>query len=341
MAVVVVGAGNFGTVLANIVASNDTRAYLWLRDRVQYDDIRSSNENRRYLPGHSLHPNVVPTMDLPKAVKSSKLILMTLPSSSFRSVARDVGRSMSQDSYVVSGTKGVETESFKLMSEVLQEELPPCSVGVLSGPNLAEEIAEHKFAGTVIASSDADLVKHVQDKLSSPTFRVYSSEDVFGVELGGALKNIYAIICGIAAGLDVGQNAVSMVITRSLVEMSRFAQAIGANPYTFLGLAGVGDLVATCTSPHSRNFQLGNRIASGMTLEEAMEQLGKLAEGVNTLKAVYQRKEKMDLYMPLVDALYRVIFKGEGMQEAIHSLMVSEQKIDVGFAMQCGTPGTE
>ena len=341
MAVVVVGAGNFGTVLANIVASNDTRAYLWLRDRVQYDDILSSNENRRYLPGHSLHPNVVPTMDLPKAVGSSKLILMTLPSSSFRSVAGDVGRAMSQDSYVVSATKGVETESFKLMSEVLQEELPPCSVGVLSGPNLAEEIAEHKFAGTVIASSDADLVKHVQDKLSSPTFRVYSSEDVFGVELGGALKNIYAIICGIAAGLDVGQNAVSMVITRSLVEMSRFAQAIGANPYTFLGLAGVGDLVATCTSPHSRNFQLGNRIASGMTLDEAMEQLGKLAEGVNTLKAVYQRKEKMDLYMPLVDALYRVIFKGEGMQEAIHSLMVSEQKIDVGFALQGGTPGTE
>ena len=218
------------------------------------------------------------------------------------------------------------------MSEILAEELPPGSIGVLSGPNLAEEIAEGKFAGTVIASGDAQLRQLVQEKLSSSTFRVYSSDDVYGVELGGALKNIYAIICGLATTLGVGQNAISLVITRSLVEMSRFAEAMNANPYTFLGLAGVGDLVATCTSPHSRNYQLGVHLASGLSLDQAMVRLGKLAEGVNTLKAVYERKEKMELYMPLVDALYRVIVCDENIQTAIVELMTAEQKDDVDFA---------
>ena len=329
MTVAVVGAGNFGTVIANIVASNGFETFLWMRDEEQLADIDSHRENRRYLPGHSIHEQVIPTTDIGRALTHSDLVFVTVPSASFRQVAALIGKHIQQGTYAVSATKGVEHDSFKLMSEILSEELPPGVIGVLSGPNLAEEIALGKFAGTVIASPDPQLRLIVQQRLSSSTFRVYSSPDVYGVELGGALKNVYAIICGIATALDVGQNAVSLVITRSLIEMSRFAQAMEGNPYTFLGLAGVGDLVATCTSPHSRNFQLGYQFASGLSLDEAMNKLGKLAEGVNTLKAVYAYKQRMQLYMPLADALYRVLVLGEDLKETIFELMTGEQKDDV------------
>lgn len=332
MSVAVVGAGNFGTAIANIVAGNGSLTHLWMRDEQQLKDIRRYNENRRYLPGHALHSNIVPTSDLSEALSDCELVFVTVPSQSFREVAKEIGTYVSRGTISVSATKGVEPESFKLMSQILAEEVPPSSVGVLSGPNLAEEIAEGKFAGTVIASGDPRIRLLVQERLSSSTFRVYSSDDVYGVELGGALKNIYAIICGLATTLGVGQNAISLVITRSLIEMSRFAEAMKANPYTFLGLAGVGDLVATCTSPHSRNYQLGVHVASGLSLDQAMTKLGKLAEGVNTLKAVYKRKETMELYMPLVDALYRVLVCGEDIQTTIVELMTAEQKDDVDFA---------
>lgn len=332
MSVAVVGAGNFGTAIANIVAANGSRTFLCMRDVQQLEDIQKHKENRRYLPGHSLHSNIIPTSDLPEAFSTSNLVFVTVPSQSFRQVAREIGTVVQPGTYSVSATKGVEIDSFKLMSQILEEEVPSGSVGVLSGPNLAEEIAQGKYAGTVIASSNAKLRLLVQEKLSSSTFRVYSSDDVYGVELGGALKNIYAIICGLATTVGVGQNAISLVITRSLVEMSRFAEAMQANPYTFLGLAGVGDLVATCTSPHSRNYQLGVHVASGLSMDEAMSRLGKLAEGVNTLKAVYQRKEELNLYMPLVDALYRVLFCDVDIQTAMVELMTAEQKDDVDFA---------
>ena len=172
----------------------------------------------------------------------------------------------------------------------------------------------------------------VQRVLASPTLRVYSSEDVYGVELGGALKNVYAIICGMAAALQVGQNTVAMLITRSLAEMSRFAVSLGANPFTFLGLAGVGDLMVTCTSPLSRNYQLGLRVGQGNTLDEAMDQLGRLAEGVNTLRVIRDKSTALGVYMPLVDGLYRVLYEGQDIASIVHHLMTSEQMVDVEFA---------
>lgn len=334
MSVAVVGAGNFGTVIANIVAGNGIHTKLWMRDENQLEEIQKHHENRRYLPGHRIHSNVVPTTDLEFAMNTSSMVVVTVPSSSFREVAQLLGVHVRTGTYAISATKGIEQDTFKLMSEILREELPPCSIGVLSGPNLAEEIAMGKFAGTVVASDDAALRTDVQQKLSNRSFRVYSSADTYGVELAGALKNIYAIICGIATALEVGQNTVSLVITRGLVEMSRFAEAMHGSAFTFLGLAGVGDLVATCTSPHSRNFQLGYQIAKGLTLDEAMLKLGKLAEGVNTLHAVYHRKHKLNVYMPLVDALYRVLIDGAQIDITIEELMNSEQRDDVEFAMR-------
>ena len=205
-------------------------------------------------------------------------------------------------------------------------------MGVISGPNLAEEMADGHVAGTVVASRHEELCGAVQELLKSPTFRVYASDDVYGVELGGALKNIYAIVCGLATTLGVGQNALAMVVTRSLAEMGRFAVSLGANPFTFLGLAGVGDLFATCTSPLSRNFQLGARLAQGATLDEAMEDLGKLAEGVNTVRAVCAKSAELGVYMPLAGALHRLLFDGADLTRIIGDLMTSEQRADVEFA---------
>ena len=329
MRAAVIGAGNFGTVIANILARNGCETYLWLRDEQQLQDMIATQENRRYLPGHKLAEGVLPTSDLDLAAASSQLLFITVPSASFRPVARALATHVKTGAYIISGTKGVESVTFRLMSQILTEEISQGIVGVLSGPNLAEEIAAGLFAGTVIASEDEQLVATTQQHLQNSRFRIYGSSDVFGVELGGALKNIYAIVCGMAATLQVGQNAVAMVITRSLAEMNRFAQSMGANAMTFLGLAGVGDLIATCTSPHSRNFQLGVQLAQGLTLAEAENKLGKLAEGVNTLKVVYAKKEEMNVYMPLVDGAYRVLFLGENLLGVIGDLMTSQQQVDV------------
>jgi len=204
-------------------------------------------------------------------------------------------------------------------------------VGVLSGPNLAKEIADKKIAGTVIASSSDALLSQVKKVLSSDTFKVYSSNDIQGVELAGALKNIYAIICGIADSLDVGENAVGLILTRSMAEMSRFAVAKGANPITFLGLAGMGDLVATCTSGLSRNYQLGSNLGNGMTLQEAKDQVGQVAEGIRTLDVIKEESKELGISMPLVDSLYNIVYKNYLPKTLIDDLINNSHEVDVEF----------
>jgi glycerol-3-phosphate dehydrogenase (NAD(P)+) len=205
------------------------------------------------------------------------------------------------------------------------------SIGVLSGPNLAREIAENKVAGTVIASTNDDLILTVKNALSSESFKVYSSNDIQGVELAGALKNIYAIICGMADSLEVGENAVGLILTRSMAEMSRFAVAKGANPITFLGLAGMGDLVATCTSNLSRNFQLGTHLGRGLTLENAKEKVGQVAEGVRTLEVIKEESTSLNINMPLVDSLHDIIYKGASAKILIDDLVNNPHEVDVEF----------
>ena len=332
MGVAIIGGGNFGTAIGNIIAGNGHRTYLWMRDAAQAAEVAEQRENRRYLPGHRLHDNVVPTTELDQAVTESDVLFMTVPSASFRAVSADVGRCAPPGLGVVSATKGIEAAGFKRMSQILEEEVPRARVGVLSGPNLAEEIAQGQYTGAVIASADERLRIQVQELLHSETFRVYGSQDTYGVELAGALKNIYAIICGMAGALEVGQNTVGMLITRSLAEMSRFAASMGAEPFTFLGLAGVGDLMVTCTSPLSRNYRLGFRLGQGMTLDEALDDLGKLAEGVNTLKVVHAKARELDVYMPLVTGLHEIVFEGGEIGEVVSRLMGSSQTVDVEFA---------
>ena len=329
MQAAIVGAGSFGTAIANIIAAGGVPAHLWMRDEAQLRDIRAHGDNRRYLPGHALHEGVMPTTDLEQAVVRSDVLFVTVPSASFRTAAGELRPFARPGTCVVSGTKGIEASGFRLMSQILAEVLPEARIGVISGPNLAEEIAGGKFAGTVVASADEQLRATVQGILKSPTFRVYGSADVYGVELGGALKNIYAIICGIATEIGIGQNGLAMLITRSLAEMNRFAVSLGANPLTLLGLAGVGDLFATCTSPLSRNFQVGKRLAAGASAEEAIGSLGKLAEGVNTVRAVYVESAKRGVYMPLAHALHRLLFEGAVIDTVVRGLMAGEQRPDV------------
>lgn len=332
MNIAILGGGNFGTAIANIIARNGHVTHLWMRDPTQVADCLQTGENRRYLPGHPLEALVQPTADLAAALRDSELVFVTVPSRSFRAVSERIASAAPASAMVVSATKGIEADSFRLMSQVLEDYLPTGRIGVLSGPNLAEEIADGQFTGTVIASRSAELTARVQQVLRSKTFRVYANDDVYGVELGGALKNIYAIACGLAGGLGVGQNTLGMLITRSLAEMSRLAVSLGANPFTFLGLAGVGDLLVTCSSPLSRNYQLGVRLARGLPLEAAIADLGKLAEGVNTLEVVHQRSQSLGVYMPLASGLYRLMFEQAHLQDVIVELMTGGQAVDVEFA---------
>lgn len=331
MNVAIVGGGNFGTAIANIIARNGYPTYLWMRDPEQVAQTIAAGENLRYLPGHPLEPGVQPTADLGLATAQAKLIFVAVPSAGFASVCREMAPFIQADDVLISATKGIEPEGFRLMSQLLSDLTPSTHTGAISGPNLAEEIAAQQYAGTVIATHHAQDAQLVQEVMRNDTLRVYASADVYGVELGGALKNIYAIVCGLAAGLNVGQNTIGLLVTRALAEMSRFAVSMGGNPFTFLGLAGVGDLLVTCTSPLSRNHQLGACIAKGMSLEQASESLGKLAEGVNTLRLVQAKSRELDVYMPLVDGLYQILFEGRGVGEVISTLMGSSEGADVEF----------
>ncbi len=321
--IAVIGGGSFGTALANMLAENGRTVRLWMA-------MRSNRENPRYLKGVKILSGVEPVTDLPATIAACSLIFVALPSSALRQVLQPVAGELA-GKMLVSTTKGIEPQSFKLMSQILEEIAPQARIGVISGPNLAREVAEHALTATVVASEDEELCQQVQTVLHGRTLRVYASRDRFGVELGGALKNVYAIMAGMAASLGMGENTKSMLITRALAEMTRFAVRLGANPMTFLGLAGVGDLIVTCTSPKSRNYQVGFALGQGLSLEEAVSRLGEVAEGVNTLKVLKAKAEELQVYMPLVAGLHAILFEGRTLDQIIAMLMRGEPKTDVDF----------
>ena len=333
--IAVLGGGSFGTAVANLLGENGHRVWQWMRDPEQAEAMRTQRENPRYLKGIALHAAVEPLTDLPRVLAGSQLLFVALPSSALRAVLAPHAALLS-GKMLVSLTKGIEADTFKLMSEILEEIAPHARLGVLSGPNLAREIAEHALTATVVASADEALCQAVQAALHGRRFRVYASSDRFGVELGGALKNVYAIIAGLAAALNMGENTRSMLITRALAEMTRFAVSQGANPMTFLGLAGVGDLIVTCSSPKSRNYQVGYALGEGLSLEAAVARLGEVAEGVNTLKVLKARAAQLQVYMPLVAGLHAILFEGRTLEQVIEHLMRGEPKTDVDFIPASG-----
>ncbi len=327
----VIGGGSFGTVIANIIANNGYDVSFWIRSSEQASEINSSHENSQYLPGYKLNERVIATLDMAEAVRDSGVVFIAVPSVSFREVVKTVVEHALPDAILISTTKGIESETFMLMSQILKQESASAKIGVLSGPNLAKEIAAGHLTGTVIASEHSDVRDAVKDVLKSKTFRVYTNDDVFGVELGGSLKNIYAIIAGIAAAMGMGFNTNSMLVSRSLSEMARFGKELGADPMTFLGLAGVGDLVVTCSTPLSRNYRLGFALGSGQSMEEALAEIGQVVEGVNTVKSVKIKADELGVYMPLASGLYNIIYEHQSIRNIIASLMLGEQALDVEF----------
>jgi glycerol-3-phosphate dehydrogenase (NAD(P)+) len=332
--IAVLGGGSFGTAIANMVAENNYSVTLWMRSEKSRQQILETGENAAYLPGYQLNKSLNITTDLGEALDQVDVVFFAVPSSSFRSLAKQARDLLSKDTLLISTAKGIEAESFLLPSQILEQEIPQCEVGVISGPNLAAEIAQFQITATVIASESDELCQRVQELLASKYFRVYANHDRYGVELGGALKNVYAIVSGIAESMNAGQNTKSVVLTRSLAEMSRFAAQLGANPLTFLGLSGVGDLYVTCTSPLSRNFRIGTALGRGETLEQAIASVGQIAEGVNTTKLVKQKSEELGIYMPLASGLYSTMFEGLSIVESLKTMMLAEQNTDVEFTVK-------
>ena len=333
----VLGGGSFGTVLANIAASNGYEVCLWVRDAEQALRINSEGANSTYHPELKLSENITASEDLTSAVKNSDYILVATPSNIFEEVISRLEPLISSSVAVISCTKGVKSDPFRTMTDIINQHIGHSigkKIGALSGPNLAKEIAENKVAGTVIASEFDEVNFEIKTMLSSDTFKVFSSQDLQGVELAGALKNIYAICCGIAYEKSVGENALGLIITRSMAEMSRFAVAKGANPITFLGLAGMGDLMATCTSKLSRNFQLGELLAQDYSFTDAKNKVGQVAEGARTLEVVYHEANKMNVSMPLVNSLYKILYANASSDELIQDLLEQPNEVDVEFTYQ-------
>ena len=331
--VTVLGGGSFGTTIANMAAENGYQTYLWMRSQEQADLITNDRVNQRYMPGYQLHENLIATTNLELAVNASEIIFLSIPSSAVSDIVERIAPMVTKDQMLISTTKGIVAEGFQLMSQIILSKTATKRVGVISGPNLAKEVAKHVLTATVIASEDEELIADVQKVLANDYFRVYANNDVFGVELGGTLKNIYAICSGLAAALGMGDNTRSMLITRSLAEMIRFTKKMGANPLTLIGLAGIGDLIVTCTSPLSRNYRVGYAIGKGKTLQQAVAELGEVAEGVNTIRLVKEKAEELDVYMPLVNCMYDILFNNLTVEQAIKTLMQAAQSSDVEIVL--------
>ncbi len=323
-AIGVVGTGAWGTSLAIITARRGHAVRLLARTETEARTLSDDGEQSRFLPGAPFPETLRVTSSAHDALGAADLVIIATPSRAFRQNVSGVSGDISEHAIVVSATKGIEIATGKRMSQVLEDELPDAlrpGVCVLSGPNLAREVIEERPASTVIASRNADAARTAQDIVNSPRFRVYTNDDVVGVEFGGALKNIIALGAGVCEGMGLGDNAKAGFITRGLAEIARLSVAAGANPLTLSGLAGMGDLIATCASPLSRNHQLGVQLSKGRTLEQIRASMTSVAEGVDTTAATVPLAARMGVEMPIAQATHKVLFEGANVTEVIADLL--------------------
>ena len=320
----VAGTTSWGTTLAIIAAREGLDLTLWARTEADAAELGAAGQNRRFLPDAHFPTNLKVSSSKEEAFGDADLVILAVPSSSLRSNTQAIRESIPQHAVTVSATKGLEARSGKRMSQILEDELPSSlhqGICALSGPNLAKEIVQGKPSSTVIASSNENASKRAQTLLTSKTFRVYTNTDIIGVEFGGALKNIIALGAGICDGLHYGDNAKAAFMTRGLAEIARLALAAGADPMTLAGLAGMGDLVATCSSTLSRNHYVGAELAQGRSLAEIRAGMTNVAEGVDTTAAAVALAESMGVEMPIAQATYRVLFDNLPIEQAISQLM--------------------
>jgi glycerol-3-phosphate dehydrogenase (NAD(P)+) len=326
-AVAIMGAGAWGTALAKVLADAggpEAKVMLWARRSDIAERINTTRYNPGYLPGALLPPSIRATADAEEALSGATTVLLGVPAQTMRANLEQWAGLLSQDATLLSLAKGIELGTLMRMSQVIVSVTgaDPSRVAVISGPNLASEIAECQPAATVVACSDSGRAVAVQRMLNSGYFRPYTNSDVVGTEVGGACKNVIALACGMAAGVGLGENTAAAIITRGLAEIMRLGIALGAKGATLAGLAGVGDLVATCTSPHSRNRSLGERLGRGATMESALEgKDGHVVEGVTSCESVLALASSYDVEMPLTDAVYRVCHKGLSVDAAMALLL--------------------
>lgn len=320
----VIGAGSWGTALANLLACKGYDIDLWAYEEEVRDDILNFRENRLFLPGIPLSEKIHPSNDLDNVVRSNSVLLIVVPSHTMRDVTLKMAGNISRDAVVITASKGIEDDTYLTMFGVIQETIPvldPGNIVVLSGPSFAQEVARKVPTAISIASKDIDVATFVQHVFATDYFRVYVNDDPIGVELGGAVKNIIAIAAGFVDGMDLGLNTRAAVITRGLAEIRRLGIRMGANPHTFSGLSGVGDLILTCTGNLSRNYTVGKQLGQGMTIEEIQGTRRTVAEGVRNTKSVYKLAKKLGIELPIINEVYQALYQNSTPAEAVNRLM--------------------
>lgn len=322
--VAVIGAGSWGTALSMVLAYNGVKVDLLTRTKEHSDEINHKRTNSRYLKNIKLPELITANTNLQDVLENKKYIFLVVPSHAMRETAKSIRPFVNDETIIIHATKGLEIDTFKRMSEVIQEEIPELSTDkilVLSGPSHAEEVSLRLPTTVVIAGNSIKYAEEAQDLLINNNFRVYTNSDLIGVEIAGALKNIIALGAGLTDGLEFGDNAKAALMTRGLAEIARLGIEMGANPLTFSGLAGVGDLIVTCTSQHSRNWRTGYLLGKGKSLDTILAEMGMVVEGVKTTKAAYHLSRQRNVQMPITNELYQVLFEGKQLVNAVEDLM--------------------
>lgn len=326
--IAMIGAGSWGTALALVLADNGHTVHLWGKNEQDIEEINKNHVNKRYLPDIKLSENIIGYTSMQESLKDVHYIVLSVPTKAMREVIQQIIPFLDEPKTFIHVSKGIEPGTLLRISEIMEEEIPERllkSIVVLSGPSHAEEVSLRHLTTVTVSSKNMEEAEKVQDLFINSKFRVYTNPDIVGVEIGGALKNIIAVCAGITDGLGFGDNAKAALITRGLAEMARLGTKMGANPLTFSGLTGIGDLIVTCTSVHSRNWRAGNLLGKGCPLEEVLENMGMVVEGIRTTKAGQQLSEKYGIEMPITNALYDVLFNGKNAKEVVEGLMARDK----------------
>ncbi|MBV4440769.1 NAD(P)H-dependent glycerol-3-phosphate dehydrogenase [Clostridium tyrobutyricum] len=320
------GAGSFGTALSIILAEKGKRVILWDRNHDLINSINSTRENKKYVKGVRLPQSIEASFDLKNTVQNCMYIVLAIPSHVIRDMCKNIRYYLRNDQIIISIAKGIEEETGKRLSEVIKEELPENEVVVISGPSHAEEVANKLPTTVVVSSENMDIARNIQDVFMTDKFRVYTNSDIRGIEIGGAVKNIIALAAGISDGIGYGDNTKAALMTRGISEISRIGVKLGGKKETFSGLTGIGDLIVTCTSMHSRNRRAGILIGKGKSAKEAVEEVGMVVEGIKACRAFYKLKNKLNVQMPITDSLYKVLFEKKDAKQVVYELMTRDKK---------------
>lgn len=329
MKITLCGGGSWGTAIARLLSNKGHELNFYIRNKEVIEDIRKNKENTKYLPGAKFGKEINLTNNLDSVLQNIDVFIIAVPTSSIREVLTNIKGKISNETIIVNLSKGIEVESLDRISEISAEILKDNPFVALSGPSHAEEVGKDIPTTLVASSENLKVAQTIQHEFSTPIFRIYTNPDLVGVEMGGALKNIIALAAGMNDGLVYGDNSKAALMTRGIYEMSKLGISLGANPHTFNGLSGIGDLIVTCTSMHSRNRRAGILIGEGKSMEEACNEVGQVVEGVKTVKSAYKLAKIKNIEMPITNALYKVLYEGYDPNKAVYELMTRENKDEI------------